>query len=100
MRDGVRPRSSGCLNIEFLEDLREQRAIVTVEKGNGKIVLGDLPKIAADRIKQDVGVEKVQRSRSPAMYVIAHQPIGSAEAANACTKLPLFLFQPLRFGLT
>ena len=57
---GIGSRWPRGLDVELLQHLDRDRAVVLVEQANGAIALGGFRGVAADGIQEDVGVEKMQ----------------------------------------
>jgi hypothetical protein len=93
------PRGPRRLDIEFLQHLNRQRTIVSIQQRDGSLSFDGIRGVPADRVQQNVRVEKMRhRSSAAAVYVVAGQPVRCVEVGNALAKRALLPLQSLGFA--
>ena len=93
------PRGPRRLDIEFLEHLNRQRAIVSTQQRDGSLPLEGVRGVPADRVEQDVRVEEMRHhSGAAAVNIVAGKPVGRVEVGDALAQFSLFALQPLGFA--
>jgi hypothetical protein len=99
VRQRAGPRGARRLNVEFLKHLHRQRSIVLSQQRNCALPLERVGGVPADRVEQDVRVEKMwQCSDAAAVNIIAGKPIGRVEVGYVLAQFALLPLQPLDFG--